>query len=120
MSKFDLEDFVIKTLRSKLKRTPQYTRARQRAYVERGRYRCHLCNKILHYKKFQMDHINPIVTLDGKNNGLVAKIKRIFCDENGLQYICIIDHKIKTNLENKIRAQNRKNPRPNRKVESGT
>ena len=78
-----------------------------RARIARGVYQCSSCSKVVGPKDIKIDHINPVVPIEGFTTW-DDFISRLFCDENGLQAICKDCHKIKTDKENSSRRSCKK------------
>jgi hypothetical protein len=72
------------------------------ARVARGRYKCNMCEETVHYSEIRIDHIEPVVSLDGFRNW-DEYIDRMFCDASGYQALCNTCHDEKTLKENKQR-----------------
>lgn len=78
-----------------------------RARIARGVYQCSSCSKIVGPKEIKIDHIEPVVPLQGFTTW-DDFINRLFCDETGLQAICKDCHKTKTDKENSDRRSCKK------------
>ena len=94
---------IIKHLRKGSLWNPSRKEAMRRARVSRGYYQCAHCCAVFHVKEIHVDHIIPVVPLKGFDdwNGYIA---RLFCDESGLQILCVSCHKKKTDRENELRV----------------
>jgi len=79
----------------------------QKARIARGMYQCAVCSKIVSTKEIKIDHIEPVVPINGFTNW-DDLISRLFCEESGLQAICKDCHKIKTDKENSDRRRLKK------------
>ncbi len=57
--------------------------------------------------KMEVDHIDPIIAIEdsGKDKDWNRLINRMFCEEDNLQNICSICHKLKTALEKQERQE---------------
>ena len=75
-------------------------------------YRCAISGALLMQKEVQVDHIEPVVPLDGKW-GRKTKwlginwnefLPRLFCGLDNLEVISKEEHKKKTQLERKTRS----------------
>jgi hypothetical protein len=108
MVEFNLEDYIIKVLRRAVPRSPQGQQAKMHSRIVYGKYKCPICGKIGGPRKFELDHVLPIVSVDNKDNDLLSKIYRVFCSTEGLQYICKSDHRLKSKKENELRRINAK------------
>lgn len=105
-SQFNYKSYSIAALRRASYRTPMRNIALQRARVSRGIYECAHCKKHFNRKFVQVDHIIPIVDpLTGWVN-LDHFAERLFCPVEGLQVLCLVDHKEKTASERIVRKDN--------------
>ena len=102
----------IQWLITKLRRISLYWPARQAclsaARIERGFYRCNICQGSFSRKEIHIDHINPVVTIKTGFKDWNEYISQLFCDINGLQAACLNCHASKTILENNLRKINKK------------
>lgn len=67
-------------------------------------HRCELCGREVPKKDMRADHIEPVVD---PNQGFVSwdeYIKRMFCEREGLQGICVTCHDKKSEREKNIRT----------------
>lgn len=115
-----IKGFVIGALRRA--RWPAKYQAMANAYVRDGinpktnrkvkLYRCAISGALLMQKEVQVDHIEPVVPLDGKW-GRKTKwlginwnefLPRLFCGLDNLEVISKEEHKKKTQLERKTRS----------------
>ena len=82
--------------------------AMNRAKVSRGVWACAHCAG--HFKKHevQKDHINPVVSTDGGVNDLNTYVETLFCEPENIQILCLTCHKIKSSVEQTMRANARK------------
>jgi 5-methylcytosine-specific restriction endonuclease McrA len=74
----------------------------KKARIGRGIYKCTLCSTMVSSKEIKVDHIEPVVPLDGFISW-DNLIERLFCEESGLQAICKTCHDKKTKEENQKR-----------------
>ena len=103
----DLKIFVISTLRRASYRWPSRTEALMKARVSRGIYKCSLCDGEFGRKEIQVDHIEPVIPLEGWV-GWDSFIDRLYCKSEGLSILCKPCHKTKTYLENELRKDYKK------------
>lgn len=75
------------------------------ARVERGRYRCNICENLFGPKEIQLDHIQPVINEEDGFIDWNIYLERLFCSEEGFQVLCRPCHEAKTFLENQIRVQ---------------
>lgn len=101
----NLRHFLTNKLRRISYQWPPRKTAIKRARIERGKYKCNICENIFGPKEIQLDHIEPVV---GYEDGFIDwnnYLERLFCAEEGFQVLCKPCHEAKTFLENQIRAQ---------------
>lgn len=79
----------------------------QSARIARGMYQCKICSTIVGTKEIKVDHINPVIPIEGFKNWDVV-IERLFCEQEGFQAICKVCHDKKTKIENDKRKAWRK------------
>jgi 5-methylcytosine-specific restriction endonuclease McrA len=79
-------------------------KALNNAKIARGEYFCQICGIVGKKKEFQLDHIIPVVPLEGFDS-FDGVIDRLYCDPDGLQNLCIACHKEKTKGENQERPR---------------
>lgn len=110
----EAEAFLKGWLTQKLRRLsyqwPARKEALRAARVERGKYRCSMCegagvDKLYGPKEIVMDHVDPVISVEDGFIDWNTYLKRLFCPENGWQVLCSACHDIKTYLENDIRRQ---------------
>lgn len=104
---FYLKSFIIAGLRRLTYKYPARQEALKDARVERGLYRCCSCKEVKKKKLIQLDHIEPVVGMEGFIDWNTY-ISRLFCSKEGFQAICTDCHDIKTNLEDSIRSLKKK------------
>jgi len=107
--KKELKRFLIPKIRSASYRWGERSQAIKNARVERGRYKCAMCgNRELKNGEFVLDHINPVVDLDGWDQSWDTYITRMFVKAEGFQVLCKMPcHELKTSLEVELRKQRR-------------
>ena len=71
-------------------------------------YECAICHHLFPANDVQVDHILPIVGVEGFISW-DELIRRTFCDKEGLQVLCRSCHKTKSQEENKERRNNKNN-----------
>lgn len=76
--------------------------------VSRGVYFCGSCNEHFKKQEMQKDHIAPVVPTDGNLAGMDAFIENCLCDTENMQMLCIPCHKLKSGIEQTLRAEARK------------
>jgi hypothetical protein len=107
--KKELKRFLIPKIRSASYRWGERSRAIKNARVERGRYKCAMCgNRELKNGEFVLDHINPVVDLDGWDQSWDTYITRMFVKAEGFQVLCKTPcHEMKTDAEVQLRKLRR-------------
>jgi 5-methylcytosine-specific restriction endonuclease McrA len=70
-------------------------------------YQCAKCKETFMSKDVLMDHIDPVVPLEGWDN-FDGFIERMFCDESNFQCMCKECHDQKTKWEKGERVKHRK------------
>lgn len=103
----NLKIWLIPKLRRLSYQWPNRNEAKKLARVERGKYKCAECNNIFGPKDVALDHINPVVPVEGFEN-LGAFVESLFCNTEGFQCLCKSCHDSKTFLENKLRKELKK------------
>jgi len=98
----NLKTFLLPKLRRISYLWPSRKQAKIASRVERGRYKCAICNNLFGPTEVSMDHISPVVDLTGFVDWNTY-IERLFCDISGYQSLCSACHDSKTNRENGIR-----------------
>lgn len=63
---------------------------------------CAKCQGLFKKKECQLDHIEPVIPIEGFQN-FDVHLKRLFIKANGYQALCRPCHKLKTKEENNAR-----------------
>lgn len=107
----ELRKFIIPKIRSASYRWKYRSEAIKQARVSRGLYRCAICNRTdLKNGEFAVDHVIPVVSLDGWDGNLDVYIRRMLVKTNGWQILCKSPcHELKTQTEVQIRKFRRQN-----------
>lgn len=105
----ELRKFIIPKLRSASYRWKYRSQAIKNARVSRGNYRCAMCGKDdLKNGEYAVDHVDPVVALDGWDGNLDTYIRRMFVKVEGWQILCKDPcHTIKTDTEVQLRKLHR-------------
>lgn len=108
--------FIKSALRSASVRWPPRYEVLADAYVmtmkneKTGRmakhYRCNCCEKLFPSKDVQVNHIVPVVPVEGFDSW-DATIARMYCEKDGLEVLCIPCHKSVTQEENILRKKHK-------------
>ena len=67
-------------------------------------YQCAACSGWFTGKEIQVDHIEPAGKLSSYKD-LAGFVKRLFCEADGMQVLCLECHQSKTNAERKARKE---------------
>lgn len=104
----ELRRFLIPKLRSASYRWTYRSQAIKDARKSRGIYECALCKCDMKNGEYKVDHIEPVVPLQGWD-GLdwTTYIHRMFVKTEGFQVICTMCHDIKSDTEVQIRKMHR-------------
>lgn len=70
-------------------------------------YKCNQCKGEFPAKDVEVNHIIPVVPIDGFDNW-DSVIKRLFCERDGLETVCKPCHKLITKEENSGRVRNKR------------
>ena len=70
-------------------------------------YKCAACSNLFKNADVQVDHINPVVSVEDGFVGWDVYMERMFCEVDGLQVLCKTCHSIKTANERKVRKETR-------------
>ncbi len=109
--KLTRKTWIMSTLRRASYRWPEINEAEKAARVERGKYKCAMCEGLFRHKEYAKDHIEPIVPYDGfpihpttGGPDWTIIIDRMMCDRENIQILCHSCHDIKTATEDAMRA----------------
>lgn len=103
-----LKKFLIYRIRRMTLHWIGRTLALDKARVERGLYRCYICNEAKFGRKdIEVDHIVPIVGMNGFTNW-DDYIKKAFIPPSQFGIACKGCHSAKTEVESQVRKMNRK------------
>ena len=115
-----LRKFVVEVLRRASFKWKPKSAAKQAAREQVGahstgrakyEYRCRHCGDLFKSKDVQVDHIDPVVPLDGFESGLEFDLNeyvlRLYCEKDGFQVLCKPCHSKKSKKENVIRRKNK-------------
>ncbi len=110
--KHNLKGWLTSVLRRASFRWGPRSEAMRRARIERGLYKCAMCKDNFKNKEIIIDHIDPVVSIegfkfleDGKTPDWNVFITRLFCDVDGFQILCKTCSDAKTSIEDTLRAQ---------------
>jgi 5-methylcytosine-specific restriction endonuclease McrA len=103
----NLRTWLIPKLRRLSYQWPPRNEAKKLARVERGKYKCAICCNIFGPKEIVLDHNIPVVPLEGFQD-LGHFVESLFCSVDNYNTLCIPCHNSKTDVENGIRKQLKK------------
>lgn len=109
--------FIKSALRAASRRWPQKHQSLKDACVGKRlnkatgkdifHYKCAACNNLFKGVDVQVDHIDPVVSVEHGFIGWDVYIERMFCEADGYQVLCKTCHSLKTANERKARKDNR-------------
>lgn len=114
--KSDIDAFVKKHLRRVSVRWPGRAATVKAARVDRGKYKCEMCEKVVRPGEYEIDHKSPVIPLDGKimrvndkkRLDLNVYVDRLFVGPEGMSCLCTQCHSTKTEKENLMREYYKK------------
>lgn len=120
--KFDIKKLLIARIRQISRWDPIKREVLKDASVGASRIKCATCKKIYPVRFIDVDHIEPVVLLDGSNKPEAdyetktfknwdTYLSRMFCPKEGRQALCEECHDKKTASERTKRTSHRKNQR---------
>lgn len=97
--------FIKNLLRHGSYKWSERTKALGQARIARGLYKCAICG-IDRFKRqeVQLDHIDPVVSVENGFTTWDDYINRLFCPAEGFQVICTQCHDNKTKIEDEMRS----------------
>jgi len=75
------------------------------ARVERGKYKCAMCEELFGPREIQLDHIHPVIDPRKGFTTWDDYIERLYPYEEGWQTLCISCHDNKTRIEDVLREE---------------
>ena len=103
MKKFNFKSWLINVLRRASYKWPARSEALASARIERGLYKCNMCNGSFRRKEVELDHIIPVINVKYGFTTWDEYINRLFCEASNYQVICSLCHVAKTTTENNMR-----------------
>lgn len=110
----NLKHWLVNKLRRISYQWPPRKEAIKKGRVERGKYRCNICEGIFGPKEIQLDHIIPVIDEEDGFQNWDTYLDRLFCDSEGFQVLCKSCHKYKSEFENIVRRQAKNDKAGNR------
>jgi 5-methylcytosine-specific restriction endonuclease McrA len=114
--------FIINALRRASYRWPGRYKAFAASKIARNQYVCASCKNIFGKKDVQLDHLDPVVPVEGFSNAneegwnWEQYLERMFADEDKWQVLCKPCHSDKTLMENQGRKEVRHRKKASKKV----
>lgn len=75
------------------------------------KYKCAMCEQYFVDSQVVMDHIEPVVPVEGFKNGMPFDaneyIERMLCPKENFNCLCASCHDLKTRIENEARYENK-------------
>jgi len=116
--------WIMATLRRASYRWPSRNEALKLARVDRGLYKCAMCEGTFQQKETALDHVEPVVPFNGfpmhpntNEPDWTIVIDRLFCSVEGFQILCHPCHDVKTMSEDTLRANYSKERKDKEKEE---
>jgi hypothetical protein len=103
-----IKAFLIPVLRRASYRWSPRSAAMKKARVDKGKYKCEICESIVGAKEFTLDHREHVVPIQTGFDDWNGFIDRLYCEEDGFSVICKECDKSKTILERELRKEFRK------------
>lgn len=117
-SSFNLQHWLVQKIRRISYQYPARKEAIKKARVARGQYKCAGCGGVFKHGEFQLDHVQPVIDPHTGFTDWNSFMERMFCDIDGWQILCKdLCHKYKTQRENEIRKQVKKENKPEKEDE---
>ena len=98
-----LKTFLTGKLRSASLLWPARQDVYDRIRVERGKYKCEICEEIFKRKEIDIDHVEPVIDIQIGFIDWNTYIENLFCEADNLQGICKSCHSVKTEQEKEMR-----------------
>lgn len=115
MKKINLKTWLISKLRRINVYWPYRSEALKKARIERGLYKCNMCQSSYSRSEIVLDHVIPVIDIKEGFTTWDDYIPRLFCETDNFQVLCKKCHTIKCDIENKMRKKNKKELKNKRK-----
>lgn len=102
--KINKKTWIMSTLRRASYRWPPRNEAEKLARVERGLYKCAMCEGLFRAKEYAIDHIVPVISIKDGFTTWDDVFDTLLCDVDGFQILCHPCHDQKTAIEDTMRA----------------
>lgn len=99
-----LKTFLTGILRRASLKWPARTEALRQARVDRGLYKCAMCENVFKKQETSVDHKEPVIPMDSSFTDWNTFIERLFVGVEGLQVLCHTCHNLKSQIEDDMRA----------------
>lgn len=116
-----LKTFIVSALRGAFRKYPTKHEVLKAAFVGKkvnkktkrlsAHYVCNACKQEYPTSEVNVDHINPVVSVEDGFTSWDSFISNLFCSADDLQVLCTDCHDKKTQQENKERRDNAKSKR---------
>lgn len=110
-----MASFIKSVIRMGSRKWPQKYEALNRALIGKrldprtgkmsNRYKCAGCNNLFKATEVQVDHIDPVVSVEDGFIDWNEYIMRMYCEADGFQILCSECHGVKTENERKQRKE---------------
>lgn len=102
---FDRDGWIKNALRRASYKFPSRNTCKINARVARNQYRCNLCQGLFSNREVQLDHVEPVISVETGWVSWDEYIARLFPDIDGWQLLCVECHQAKSIEENSKRKR---------------
>lgn len=113
-----LKNFAVSVLRSASIRWKEKSEAIKDARIERGLYRCKMCEGAFKKHEIQADHREPVIDPHIGWQGFDSFIERLFVTKDKYDILCKTCHTAKTLVEDEIRKAKTKERNEEKKIQA--
>lgn len=103
-----LTAFIKNLLRRGSIRWQERNTALSAARIERGLYKCAMCQNAFKRQEVQLDHKVEVISVETGFTTWDSYIERLFCKADGFQVLCVNCHQTKTYAEEELRVLHKK------------
>ena len=100
---FSRSPIVREVLMAGRREMPKYKKDGTLAAKPAVQYQCQICNEWVSSTKVSVDHVIPVIPMDGTFVDWNTFVERLFCDRSNLQRVCEGCHHTKTQYERQQR-----------------